>query len=116
MRQNFKSLYWYLVVCIVFGVSVFCLIFLTGCLQPYPNGDSQLTPPVAFSPEWLDSMIEIAQALMISNTASAPVNPYALPINIGLAGIAAMLEALRRKEKAARKHAEGVINGNGKPS
>jgi len=93
-----------------FLIVVFFVVLLSSCLQPLPNGNSQLQPADAFGPEWLDSIIEIAQAFSIANTASAPVNPYALPINIALAGIAAMLEALRRKEKSARKHAEQELN------
>lgn len=89
-------------------------VLLTGCLTSLPTNGKPFTPPIAFGPEWLDSMIELAAAFSLANTTSAPINPYALPIGIGLAGITAMLEALRRKEKSGRKFAEHKLNAPGK--
>lgn len=66
------------------------------------------------TPGVFDSLLDTIDGLVVANTASAPVNPYATPINIGLAGVAAILEALRRKERSGRKHAEQELNGNNK--
>ena len=65
-----------------------------------------------------DETLNLLRALQAGNAASAPVNPFALPIGAGLAGIIALLEALRRKEKDQRKYAEHELrNGNnGKPN
>lgn len=58
--------------------------------------------------------LEILKILQDTNTASTPINPFALPIGIGLTGIITVLEALRRKEKDGRKYAEHELkNGNG---
>ena len=62
-----------------------------------------------------DEVIGILKALQVGNTATAPFNPYALPIGAGLSGIIALLEALRRKEQAGRKYAEQKLN-NGSSS
>ncbi len=61
--------------------------------------------------------LNLLKALQVGNATSSPFNPYAVPIGAGLAGIIAMLEALRRKEKDSRKYAEHELrNGNnGKP-
>ena len=60
-----------------------------------------------------DETLNLLKALQVGNTASAPFNPYALPIGVGLTGIITMLEALRRKEKGSRKYAEHELrNGN----
>lgn len=100
-----------LIIIIVVGYLMCCALFLLcGCLQPLPNDTQHLTSPVIFSTEWLDSMIEIAQAFSLANAASAVVNPYYIPVGVGLAGLTAMLEALRRKEKSGRKHAEHELN------
>lgn len=62
-----------------------------------------------------DETLNLLKALQAGNTASSPFNPYALPIGVGLTGIITLLEALRRKEKGGRKHAEHELkNGNGK--
>lgn len=71
------------------------LFFSAGCLEELVHDDTALT-----------TALQTVEALAIANTASAPVNPYAAPIGIGLAGVIAMLEALRRKERSARKFAE----------
>lgn len=93
-----------LILIIVVGYLLCCLVFLfSGCMQPLQSNNPQL-----------DSWIEITKAAMIANQASAPVNPYVFPIGVGLSGVITMLEALRRKEKSARKHAEHELNGNNK--
>jgi len=88
------------------------LIGLAGCSEwasrPVPGG----IPTPLVEPTLLEALVETIAALTVANTASAPVNPYATPISIGLAGIVAMLEALRRKERTARKNAELRLNGN----
>lgn len=102
------------VLCLLFYLCVIATVLLiTGCLNPVPAGDQLYTNPTPFGPEWLDSMIEIAKALSFANMSSAPVNPFVLPIGVGFAGLTAVLEALRRKEKSGRKHAEHVLNTNG---
>ncbi len=60
-----------------------------------------------------DEYLNMFKVLSVANTASAPFNPYALPIGIGLTGIITLLEALRRKEKGGRKYAEHELK-NGK--
>ncbi len=57
-----------------------------------------------------NDVITILKTIAAGNTASAPFNPYALPIGAGLSGIIALLEALRRKEQAGRKYAEQKLN------
>jgi len=57
-----------------------------------------------------DETMDILKALQAGTAASAPFNPYALPIGAGLTGIIAVLEALRRKEKDGRKYAEHELN------
>jgi len=82
------------------------LLSLAGCsewaVQP---GTGAIVDPI-IEPTLVDALVETVTALTIANTASTPVNPYSAPIGIGLAGVIAMLEALRRKEKSARKFAE----------
>ncbi|KKM98867.1 hypothetical protein LCGC14_1153620 [marine sediment metagenome] len=78
------------------------LFFFAGC------SDYSLYPESGFA-----AAIKTIDALSTANTASAPLNPYSLPIGIGLAGISAMLEALRRRERSARKYAEGKLNAQG---
>jgi len=78
------------------------LLLSTGCMESLER-----------NPTKLDALIDATASLTIANTASIPVNPYAVPVGVGLAGITAMLEALRRKERAGRKHAENRLNGNG---
>ncbi|GAI28678.1 unnamed protein product [marine sediment metagenome] len=86
------------------------LFVLTGCSEwAVRPGPGAIVPPL-IQPTLVDALVETVTALTIANTVSTPVNPYATPISIGLAGIVAMLEALRRKEKAARKHAENSNN------
>lgn len=85
---------------IVLFLSVF---FLSGCLEEFTYDDTAL-----------NSTLEIVKSLADANTASAPVNPYSIPIGVGLTGIVAMLEALRRKEKAGRKFAENNDHAAGK--
>ena len=64
-------------------------------------------------PSFIDTALETIQALTVANTASAPVNPYVVPIGVGLASLSAGLEALRRKERSSRKHAESELRANG---
>lgn len=99
MNKAYKHFFWYLTFVIAYGIAILTLVFLTGCAQPLQTDNSTL-----------ESWIEIAQAFSIANAASAPVNPFVLPIGVGLAGLTAILEALRRQEKSGRKHAESVIN------
>lgn len=96
--MNRSEKYYLAFMCVALLVVTFCL----GC------GASQL-----YDDTQLDSFIELTGALSVANTSSTPINPYALPIGIALAGISAMLEALRRKERSARKHAEHKLNFTG---
>lgn len=80
----------------IITLSILVLLLLhCGCIDSVRYDDPVLT-----------TAIETIEALTVANTASSPVNPFALPIGIGLAGLTAMLEALRRKERSARKFAE----------
>jgi len=58
--------------------------------------------------------LNLLYALQAGNTASAPFNPYVLPIGAGLSGVIGVLEALRRKEKDGRKYAEHELRNNNK--
>ncbi len=78
------------------------VLCLTGCFE-------YAAPP----PDVLTTALEIIDGLTTVNVASAPLNPYVVPIGIGLTGLTAMLEALRRKERSSRKHAEGKLNNGG---
>jgi len=86
-----------------FLLVIFAVIFISGCLQGVQTPDSDL-----------EVLAETIQTLSAANTTSAPVNPYAFPIGVGLAGLAGIVEALRRKEKSARQFAESKLNVAGK--
>lgn len=64
--------------------------------------------------------LNLLYALQAGNTASAPFNPYVLPIGAGLSGVIGVLEVLRRKEQGGRKYAEHELrngrnnNANGR--
>lgn len=108
-----------------FILSVLFLFCMTGCsaleIRDYGQELTEVQSKVAsvaaavgretYGPS---ETLNLLKALRAGNTASFPFNPYALPIGIGLTGIITMLEALRRKEKGGRKHAEQELkNGNG---
>jgi len=59
-----------------------------------------------------DQALDILKDLQTTNAASSPLNPLAVPIGAGLAGIIAMLESLRRVERGKRKYAEYELNNN----
>lgn len=80
------------------------LLLVSGCFEG-----------VIRNPDSLDALIDTVNTLASANVASAPVNPFVVPIGVGLTGVAAMLEALRRYEKSGRKRAEQELNGNNKP-
>lgn len=114
-------------VCIVF-LSMAGLFFMTGCtgyeIEQFDAELSEVQGKVASVAEAVgkqtygpDETLNLLKALQVGNTASAPFNPYALPIGVGLTGLITVLEALRRKEKGSRKYAEHELrNGNnGKP-
>lgn len=86
----------------IFYITLLCVaLLLCGCLQGAMR-----------TPDDIDALLNTVTTLAAANVASAPVNPYAFPIGIGLTGIAAILEALRRKEREGRKRAEQTLNGN----
>jgi uncharacterized membrane protein HdeD (DUF308 family) len=78
-----------------------CLLLLSGCFESTLRDTGNL-----------DALLSTVESLATANVASAPVNPYVFPIGVGLSGIIGIIEALRRKEKAGRKHAEQELNGN----
>jgi len=104
-----EILLWILFTCVLFAV-----LLLTGCtewaVQPEQNGSAYHF----IEPTLIDALVDTVSSLTVANTASTPVNPYATPIGVGLAGIIGMLEALRRKEKSARKYAENNNRAPGK--
>ena len=61
-----------------------------------------------------NELLNFFRAAQAGNIASAPVNPYVLPIGAGLSGIIALLEALRRNEKGKRQYAEHELRNNNK--
>lgn len=77
------------------------LLFVSGCHEFAER-----------SPGGLDALLDTVTTLAAANVASSPLNPYAVPIGIGLSGLIGIIEALRRKEKSGRKHAEQKLNGN----
>lgn len=60
----------------------------------------------------IDNTIDLVKTLQTANVASAPMNPFAIPIGVGLSGMIAVLESLRRVEKGKRKYAEHELNNN----
>lgn len=86
----------------IFVILLLCVsVLLCGCLETTMR-----------TPGDLDILLDTVNALAIANQASLPLNPYAIPIGVGLAGLTGVIEALRRKEKSGRKYAEGKLNGN----
>lgn len=82
------------------------LLLLPGCLEWTTSPGAQGIPDPVIQPTLIGALVDTVTALTVANSASTPVNPYSAPIGIGLAGVIAMLEALRRKERSARKFAE----------
>lgn len=82
-------------------IALILLMVVSGCHVP----EQQVT----YDP---DPVIDILKDLQTTNATSTPVNPFAIPIGVGLTGIIAMLEALRRTEKGKRKYAEHELNNN----
>ncbi|KKM88741.1 hypothetical protein LCGC14_1255720 [marine sediment metagenome] len=112
----------------LFVMSIVFLFCMAGCTESQlRNVEQELTEvqgqvasvasAVGSQTYGPDETLNLLKALQAGNTASSPFNPYALPIGVGLTGIITVLEALRRKEKGSRKHAEHELrNGNnGKP-
>ncbi len=124
MERSTQFIKYLTILCLAF----FGLLFMTGCtgseLRHVESELSVVQGKVAAVAEAVgketygpDETLNLLKALQVGNVASSPFNPYAAPIGAGLAGIIAMLEALRRKEKGSRKYAEHELrNGsNGKP-
>lgn len=87
-----------------FRITLLCVaLLLCGCLE-----ETMRAPGV------LDSLLDTVNTLAAANVVSAPVNPYVVPIGVGLSGLVGIIEALRRKEKSGRKRAEQELNGNNK--
>lgn len=88
----------------IFLFVLICVAFLLcGCLEG-----------ITRTPDSLDALLDTVNTLATANVVSAPINPYYLPIGVGLSGLVGIIEALRRKEKSGRKHAEQELNGNNK--
>lgn len=88
----------------IFYITLLCVcLLLCGCFEGLIR-----------NPDNLDTLLGTINTLATANVVSAPVNPFAVPIGIGLSGLIGILEALRRKEKSGRKHAEQELNGNRK--
>lgn len=90
------------------------LLLLAGCSEFAVRPEAQGVIEPMLKPSLVDALVGTVTALTVANTASSPVNPYAAPIGIGLTGVIAMLEALRRKERSARKFAENNNHVPGK--
>lgn len=82
---------------------ILCLLLIAGCYE-YEQRESST----------IEGAVELFETLQTANTVSAPFNPFAIPIGVGLTGIVAMLESLRRVEKGKRKFAEHELNNNNK--
>lgn len=88
-----------------FRIALLCMAFLMcSCHEAFVRDSDSL-----------DSLLDTVNHLAAANVASAPVNPYVIPIGVGLSGLVGIIEALRRKEKSGRKRAEQELNGNNKP-
>ncbi len=108
----------------MFVLSIIFLFCMTGCTESQLRHVEQelsavqgkvesVTAAIGKQTYGPDETLNLLKALQVGNTASAPFNPYALPIGVGLSGMIALLEALRRKEKGSRKYAEHELrNGN----
>jgi len=114
IKEIFKMTKREILVWSLFFFAFVAVLFITGCnewaVHPGQNG----IPDQLIEPALVDALVDTVSALTVANTASTPVNPYATPIGVGLAGIIGMLEALRRKEKSARKYAENNNHAPGK--
>lgn len=100
----FRSNFWKFLSLIII-VEFMCLMMFTvsGCHEY----EQRERPTV-------DGAIELFETLQTTNAVTSPLNPFAIPIGAGLAGIVAMLESLRRVEKGKRKYAEHELNNNNK--
>jgi len=109
----------------LFVMSIVFLFCMTGCtgsqlrnveqeLSEVQGKVASVASAVGKQTYGPDETLNLLKALQAGNVASAPFNPYALPIGVGLTGLITVLEALRRKEKGGRKYAEHELkNGNG---
>lgn len=114
----------------VFALVVLCVILflMSGCQgqQMYDIADevNTVNSQVAAIAQAVgqasyndNEMLNLLYAAQAGNAASAPFNPYVIPIGAGLSGVIGVLEALRRKEKDGRKYAEHELrngrNNNG---
>lgn len=86
-------------------LALYLLLLVSGCLDEHLR-----------TPGDLDVLLDTVNTLALANQASIPLNPYAIPIGVGLSGLVGIIEALRRKEKSGRKYAEGKLNGNNNSS
>lgn len=113
---------------LVFALVVLCVIIfsLSGCQgqQMYDIADevNTVNSQVAAIAQAVgqasyndNETLNLLYALQAGNTASAPFNPYVLPIGAGLSGVIGVLEVLRRKEQGGRKYAEHELR-NGRNS
>lgn len=105
-------------------LTIVVILFISGCsayeLQRFDNDINTVNSQVADIAKAVgdvrysnDETLNFLKALEAGNAASAPLNPYALPIGAGLTGIIALLEGLRRKEQSSRKYAQHELR-NGK--
>lgn len=97
---------------------LWCSLFFSGCLSSYEMRDiAGKVAKVANVIEGVGSAIEdaadsqdetmsILKMVQAGNAASTPFNPYALPVGVGLSGIIALLELLRRHEKGGKQSIE----------
>ncbi len=98
----FESNFWKFL-CLIIIVEFMCLMMFTvsGCHE-YSQRE----------PSDTNHAIDLFETLQTANAVTSPLNPLAIPIGAGLAGIVAMLESLRRVEKGKRKYAEHELNNN----
>lgn len=114
--RNFGGIVLFSIIGLFFfaGCSAFEIRDLSHELSEVQDKVASVTAAVGKETYDFDKTLNLLKALQSGNQASIPFNPFALPIGIGLTGIITLLEALRRKEKGGRKHAEQQLkNGNG---
>lgn len=85
-----------------FTVLLLSLLFTCSCSTPYQRHRIDLTT--------IETAKEIIDSLQTTNALSTSINPFAIPIGAGLAGISAILTTLAEtKRREANKQNKSMI-------